>query len=79
MTVEELIEQLKQIDPDAEVLVSDEEGNYFNPLSNVSEEQAIKQSGWEWDIFDPDDLDEYLEDCKEDNVEPENVTVAWIF
>jgi len=62
MKVKRLIEQLKDIPEDTEVwLSSDEEGNDFNPLTEVNFCHAWRHSKWEFDLIDPDEKDEYPE------------------
>lgn len=51
MTVKELIEQLKQCDPnDIVILSSDAEGNNHSPLDEVSEARYVPDSTWSGDV-----------------------------
>ena len=79
MKVKELVEKLSGFDQELEILFSDEEGNDLNSVSEVCIEDAILYDSGELEIIHPDDLEEYLEECKQDGVEPNNKKVIWVF
>jgi len=59
MTVKELIDQLKSLPDDMEVIISkDAEGNSHSPMYNVSEGWYVPDSTWSGDFYsDEDDID----------------------
>jgi|DEB0MinimDraft_4_1074332.scaffolds.fasta_scaffold55556_2 predicted HicB family RNase H-like nuclease len=79
MKVKELVEKLQEFDQELEVLFSDEEGNDLNAVSEVCLENAILYDSGELEIVHPDDLEDYLEECREDGVEPNNKKIIWVF
>ncbi len=64
MKVKELIKHLQELPEDTEVWLSkDEEGNDFNPLTEVNFCDVWRHSDWEFDFIDPDEgLDAYPKD-----------------
>lgn len=62
MKVKELKEALKEIDDNLEVLIaSDEEGNSFNLLFEVSPNSRGQIESGQWETFHPDDWDDFPE------------------
>lgn len=57
MKVCDLIEELKQLDPDMEVVMSsDAEGNSYSPLSGYGVGYYVKENSWSGEWWDEDDL-----------------------
>ena len=68
MKVENLITQLEKIPGDTEVWVSrDEEGNGFNPLTEVNFTKVWRHGKWEFDFLEEDESD-YPQDQLQDLV-----------
>lgn len=62
MTVRELIEKLKSLDPDTAVIMSsDSEGNSHSPLAFADPTHFIPDRGGLVECIHPDDLPEYPE------------------
>lgn len=62
MNVKELIAELKNYDPEMEIIVSsDEEGNSFSSLYTIGA-AICYQDGNEISLVHPDDIDDYDED-----------------
>ncbi len=60
MTVRELIEKLKSLDPDtAVILSSDSEGNSHSPLADVDPSHYVAESTNSGTCLHPDDLPDY--------------------
>jgi hypothetical protein len=68
MTVEELIANLHEYDPQAEVMLSVLRPNDQNHMVNVAEDihstelATITHEGWHWLVGEPDDPDETPEE-----------------
>ena len=57
MKVKELIKQLEELNPEAEVIIaSDEDGNNYSILSDIVSEDGLKfqKSDYEIDLYDKD-------------------------
>lgn len=64
MTVQDLIEELMELNPeDLVVMAKDSEGNDYSPLSGAESVLYIKESSYSGFIFD---TKEEVEDCGED-------------
>jgi len=59
MTVKELIENLRSIDPETKIVMSkDAEGNGFSPLSEIDPAAWYQaETTWSGDVLHPDDYD----------------------
>lgn len=81
MTVKELIEQLKQCDPKAIVVMSsDGEGNSFSPLADVDDSHVYQaDSTWSGEIGFKELTEELKEDgyTEEDLLDGEPCVVVW--
>ena len=54
MKVSELIEELKKVDPDNEVIMSkDGEGNSYSPLSDLGSGIYIAENTWSGECYNP--------------------------
>lgn len=61
MTIKNLIEQLNKLDPDLEVLLSqDEEGNAYGTLWKLTEEFYCEYPTGELELVNPEDITEEL-------------------
>lgn len=71
MTVEELIDYLKEYDPERKVLMSaDGEGNYYSEIDSFSESFGREsEENYDWEIRREEDVED------EDEYEP--VLVLW--
>jgi hypothetical protein len=70
MKVSELIEQLKELPQDFEVVQSkDGEGNEFSPLADVSTAMYVADSTWSGELRDEEEM--------EDEEYKENAIVFW--
>lgn len=59
MNKKQLIELLKDVEDDTELLVSsDEEGNSFNSLEDVSTQYFAYKEGYEYYLLDDDNMEE---------------------
>lgn len=56
MKVKELIEELKQLDPEAEVILQkDAEGNGYSPCAGVQACIYVPESTWGGEVYNIDD------------------------
>ena len=61
MKVKELIEELKKVDPEREVIMAkDDEGNGFSPLADFSQDLYVPHSTWSGEIH----IEELTEELK---------------
>jgi hypothetical protein len=66
MIVSDLIEQLQELPPDLEIIMSkDAEGNRFSPLSDIDQQRYRAESTYEGSMLHEVDKDYYGEDWDE--------------